>query len=131
MTDKRTLGQGNVEVQLTNEHGEQITKVLKPSIHAMRVLSRKYGGLQPLIKRVADMDFDTIVDVLEVGLQIPQSPKARQELEGLVYHTGFTDATGQLPMLCVRFVTVLMHGGRMPPEQQAAEADGPLQPSAA
>lgn len=125
MTDKRTLGQGNVEVTLTNERGEEEVVTLKPSIHAMKSLSRKYGGLGPLSKKITELDFDTIVDVLEVGLQRMPSPKARQELESIVYHSGFTDSTAQLPALCIRFVNILAHGGRLPPAEQKPD-DGPL-----
>ena len=123
MTDKRTLGQGTVEILLINAQGEERTYKLKPSIHAMRMLSRKHGGLNPLVEKISKLDFDTIVEVIQAGIQAPQSPRALAEMEELVYHTGFSDSTGQLPLMCIRYVTVLIHGGRLPPEERQQEAD--------
>jgi hypothetical protein len=126
MADKRTLGQGNIDVVLIDEHGQGIPRILKPSIHAMRTLSRKYGGLQKLASRVGELEFEAIVDVLEVGLQVPAgSPKARQEIEALVYSTGFTE----LPGLCIRYIAVLLNGGKPPPDVPDQQPDGPLAPA--
>lgn len=124
MADKRTLGQGNVTLRLTNAEGEDKEFILKPSVHAMRMLSRKYGGLMPLSKRVSDLEFDVVVDVIEAGLQIPPTPKARSELEALVYNTGLSDQTGSLPQLCIRYLTTLIHGGRIPPAEAERDAEG-------
>ena len=126
--EKRTLGQGDVEVVLTNDKGEARTFVLKPSLHAMRTLSRKYGGLEPLIKKIGLLDFDTIVDVMMAGMQITPDPKRHRELEELVFSSGLSDQSGALPSLCVRYVIILMHGGKPPAEEPKGDVDTSANP---
>lgn len=122
-TDQRTLGQGDVPIVLVDVNGIPQNVVLKPSLHAIRMLSRKYGGLEPLINKLSALDFDVVVDVLSAGMQVPgHNPKAMQELEESAFRTGLSDQTGGLPRACVRFVVILMHGGKPPPQEAQAGA---------
>jgi hypothetical protein len=118
------IGIGNVVVKLTGADGTERDLVLKPSLHAVRTLSRKYGGLHPLIDRVAKLDFDVIIDVLEAGAQIVHNPKARQELEAAVYSTGLNDALGGPAILAVKYITILINGGKPPPDDDGAPSEG-------
>ena len=132
MTDKRELGMGNVPVIMIDADGRENKVVLKPSLHAVRTLSRRYGGLQLVVDKIAKLDFDVIVDVLEAGLQVPNgNPKTRAELEASVYASGLSDQTGGLPTAAVKFVMILVNGGRVPPEDGALEAAQPNPPIAA
>lgn len=121
MDDKRTLGMGNVVVHLVNGTGTE-ELVLRPTIAAMRNLSRRHGGLNPLVDKIGKLDFDVIVEVLEAGLGMSGgNPREKERLSEKVYATGLTDDTGGLPLLCIQYVTVLMRGGRPPPAPGAAE----------
>lgn len=115
--EKPRLGQGNVTVTIDGEE-----YVLKPSISAITTLSRKYGGLNVVVERVAKLDFETILDVLEAGIgRTSSNPRQRQQFAEAVFHTGLTDDTGGLGLLCVRYVIILMRGGRpLTPEEEAA-----------
>lgn len=115
MTDKPKLGRGNVVVTIND-----MEYTLKPSVHAVRTLSRKYGGLNVIVDRIVKLDFEAICDVVEAGLgkQIA-TLREKQELAEAIFETGFTDDTGKLGELCVRYVVSLMRGGRiMTPEEQ-------------
>src|SRR3990172_2604484 len=107
---------GNVSVTLLDAQGVSQQVVLKPSLHAVRTLSRKYGGLQQVIERILKVDFDVLVDVFEVGMQMPLgNPKARSELEQSIYASGLLDVDGGLVTVATNYVSVLIHGGKPPP----------------
>lgn len=131
MTDKRELGIGNVPATLVDKDGNQQSVILKPSLHAVRTLSRKYGGMQQVAERVLKADFDVIVDVFEVGMQIPLgNPKARQELEQAVYAAGILDSNGGLVLIASNYLNILAHGGK-PPPLDGAQAVPPANPPSA
>ena len=131
MTSKRELGMGNVSVTLLDAQGVSQQVVLKPSLHAVRTLSRKYGGLQQVIERILKVDFDVLVDVFEVGMQMPLgNPKARSELEQSIYASGLLDVDGGLVTVATNYVSVLIHGGKPPPLDGAGEAPPANPPSA-
>jgi hypothetical protein len=125
MTGTRELGIGNIQTALVDAGGTERQVVLKPSLHAMRQLSRKYSGLQQVMERLLKVDFDVLVDVFELGMQIaPGNPKARAELEQTVYSTGLLDGEGGLISIASNYVAVLMNGGK-PPKAGAEEAPPP------
>lgn len=128
MVENRELGIGDVPVTLIDAQGTPRQLVLKPTLHAMRTLSRKYGGLQQVIERALKVDFEVIADVFEVGLQIPMgNPKARAELEQSIYASGILDANGGLVTITNNYVNNLIHGGR-PPPLDGVEAPPPNPP---
>lgn len=118
---KPELGIGNIIVHLVGADGNDRDLVLKPTLFSVRTLSRKYGGLQPLVDRIAKIDFDAIIDVLECGGQIVANPKNRAELEAAVYAAGLSDFAAGIPALCIKYVTILINGGRPPPEDASED----------
>lgn len=131
MEDKRSLGMGNVTVRLVDDSGIEHERVLKPSLHAIRSLSRSHGGLQPVIEKVLKLDFDVMVDVVALGMQIPMTnPKSRMELEQSVYRSGVTDPNGGLALALVQYLNNLAHGGKPPPADGAEGAPQANPPNA-
>jgi hypothetical protein len=131
MANKRELGMGNVQVTLVDGNGNSQNVVLKPSLHAVRTLSRKYGGLQQVVERILKVDFDVMVDVFEVGMQLPMgNPKARSELEQSLYASGLLDIDGGLVTIASNYITMLIHGGRPPPPLDGVEVPQTNPPSA-
>lgn len=115
-------GQGHVRLMLGNE---EVT--LKPTAHAMLELSRKYGGLATVARRIVEMDADAVVDVLAHGLGGPAYNTAakRKELAEKAFAAGLTDDTGGVAAKCVEYITVLMRGGRPAPAPGEDEAAAP------
>lgn len=105
--DKPSLGRGDVTVVI-----DGVEYILKPTLAATQALSRKYGGLHLLVDRIAKLDFEAIVDTVLAGLNRNANPKQRQELAEAIFRTGLTDDTGQVSLLCARYVIILMRGGR-------------------
>jgi hypothetical protein len=102
------LGQGNVTFELDGHTFE-----MKPTINAMRVLSTKYGGLQAVVDKVAQLDIQAIEDVIVMGLGPSyQSARQRKELMDKVFGAGLTDDTGAFALTCQKYVISLMRGGR-------------------
>lgn len=102
------LGQGNVTFQLEGD-----TYELRPTVNAMRVLSAKYGGLQVVLDKLAQLDVQAIEDVIVMGLGPSyQSAKQRKEIMDKVFAAGFTDDTGAFSLTCQKYVISLMRGGR-------------------
>jgi len=116
------LGQGNVEVTL-GVH----SFTMKPTIHAMGMLSMKYGGLQDVMEKIARTDVNCTADVLAAGIGGNRfnGPKGRQELLQLMYDSGLTDDTGGVCAQAQLFVLMLMRGGR--PLPNMGEIEDPTQ----
>lgn len=100
------LGVGDVVVTLNGTE-----YVLKPSLNALQVLSRKNGGIRGSIEAVMRMDIDVITTVIEVGLT-RQAVKAIGNLPEAVYTAGLTDDTGAIVLKCIDFLSMLSHGGK-------------------
>lgn len=103
------VGAGNIAVQL---NGEEYNLV--PTLEAAQSISRGSGGLRVAINSVMNMDIDTIVRVVQLGL----GPAVVKELGGasklpqLVWESGFTDTSGELAVKCIEYLTVLSNAGR-------------------
>jgi hypothetical protein len=129
------VGSGNVEIRLANKDGVEEERQLKPSIYAMRRISQRHGGLRQAIDKIEKLDFDTITDVLEAGLGLPTTVKARDELSEAIFRTGITSDTGRLAELCVSYIIGLMRGGKPMPangsdvSEEADEANPPMRPA--
>lgn len=117
MLNKPKLGQGNVDIEIAGE-----VYTLKPTVHAIKTLSRKYGGLNLLLQSLAKLDFEAVCDVIEVGLgRSGGNVKQRAELAEAVFETGLTDDTGRLAEYCIRYVVILIRGGRPMSAEEEAE----------
>lgn len=104
------LGQGNITIDLGNNE----TIELRPTIHAVTMISRQYGGLQDAADRVAKLDFNAIVDILAFGGgQSWSSNKGRQKLMERVFAMGLTDDTGGIAFSTHRYLISLMRGGKV------------------
>lgn len=114
--DTPSLGRGDVIIKL-NKHGE---KILKPSIGAMKHLSRRYGGLALLLEQLGRLNFEAVCDVVEIGAfgGVMISPKQREKLMEDIYDTGLSADTGGLAPMCIDFVASLLRGGRAQPNEE-------------
>lgn len=110
-TNLRTLGEGNITI---NFEDEEVT--LKPNLNAIQTLSRKYGGMQAVIDRLGRLDFDLVVEVIALGIALPNNPRQQKELAEKVFNAGLTDDTGSLPSRCIDYIMSLMRGGRAAPK---------------
>lgn len=121
-----SIGSGNVTIELMNKDGQLEARQLKPSIGAMRRISSKHGGLRQAIEKVERLDIDAVVDILEAGLNTPQTVRAREELLEVVFKTGLSSDTGRVAEQCVAFVITLLRGGKpLPPPGSSPEGDEP------
>lgn len=109
MTDTSArLGQGSVTLKLGNEELE-----LKPSIHAIKQVCSRHGGVLEAINKVSRLDFNTMIDIIFLG--IPRSyntPKERARLEEKIYMAGLSDDTGSIAEAVMNYLKMLIRGGR-------------------
>jgi hypothetical protein len=105
------LGAGNVEIELD---GQIVT--LKPSLRAIQILSRQYGGLVTAIDAVGKYDFNAIEQAISVGLNVNQ--KESRELPDKIFRTGLTNLAGPV----ISYLSILSNGGR-PHETQDDDGD--------
>lgn len=112
---KPAPGAGDVEIVLV-EGGEERTHRLVPSLGACMHLSRAAGGIAGAVDRVGRLDFDTIVEVVAVGLGVNPSQKEKL-VQPAVYETGLI----MLSAPCISFLHVVANGGRAP---VSGEQDG-------
>jgi hypothetical protein len=116
-SDEPRLGAGDVPITL---NGQQ--HVLRPTLDACRKLSRVQGGLWALGTRVAQIDFDAIVSVIRIGLDLAPAGEAKLDLERAVYETGLRE----LAQPVQDFIVAVGNGGRRPgAEVKTAQADPP------
>lgn len=110
--NKASIGAGDVEIKLDGKDW-----VLRPTVRAMKMLSRKSGGIMGAVQSVASLDTDAIASVLKIGLELTE--KGAEGLDERVYRTGAAKLAGP----CIRFLHVLSNGGR-PPEENGTDGDG-------
>lgn len=112
MADNR-VGDGNVALKL--EDGEEL--ILKPSWGAAQAISRNWGGISGAVERVVRMDMDVTVQVLLFGLGYNLGTrKAPADLAERIWKTGFTDTTGAIGEITVRYLHILANGGKPLPD---------------
>jgi hypothetical protein len=97
------LGAGNVEIELD---GEKVT--LKPSLRVAQTISRNASGISGAMDAVNRFDFDMVVGVIALGLNI--SGREADALPAKVYETGMTNLVGPVS----RFLAIVANGGREP-----------------
>lgn len=106
------LDQGEVMITLGDKE-----YTLKPSIGAMRALSRQYGGLLPAAQQIQAFNIDAWVFVVRQGAQL--SDEAAKGLDKRIYDAGLDGLMQPL----VTFVNLLSNGGR-PATVAAGDDDG-------
>lgn len=103
------VGAGDVTINLLDAAGVPESMTLKPSFHAARTLSAQSGGLIGTLDRIARLDMDVIVQVVQLGVG-----GRDKNLPERVYNTGLSDEEGGVAERCIAYVRVLMNGGRAP-----------------
>ena len=101
MSGKPVPGAGDVEINFEGE-----TKVLKPSVRAIREISRGADGITGAIQRVQKLEFETITLCLAVGLDL--TDHGLDGFEDRVFKEGVAKFTAPLITYLVR----LSNGGR-------------------
>jgi hypothetical protein len=95
--------------------GEEL--VLKPTLNAMTMISRQYGGLGAARTQLVQENIDAIAYVLRVGAGMPA--KDGRNLGERIYRNG---VDGDLLLKLIRYVAVLGNGGRPLPDDEEADA---------
>ncbi len=90
---------------------------LKASVRAVLGVSDLDGGLTNVLVRIQKMDFRTYVAVVRIGLSADD--KLSKRLNDLVFETGLLTLMEPL----VKFVTLLMNGGKDPKDKEEGEGD--------
>lgn len=105
MTDKHSLGAGNVTVTL-GAPDDTVDYVLKPTPLVIKTLCATYGGLRPCIERVQALDLNMALHTITLAAGI--KGRAATEMEDRFWQT----ATVGLIQPITSFLLVLMNGGR-------------------
>ena len=92
----------NIVVKLNEEE-----IVLKPSVTAMRMISRQYGGLNPARQMLVAENFDAVVFIIRVGAGMKD--REARDLDDKVYETGLT---GDLLVQLINYVAMLGNKGK-------------------
>jgi hypothetical protein len=101
-------GVGDVQIELD----DQGTVVLRPTYEACLAVSRIAGGLTAAIMRCRNLDIETIVEIISIG--VGANPSMRDRIVGpAVFRTGVIN----LAPACVRFIRIVANGGRPPPDE--------------
>lgn len=109
------IGSGDVEITLLDAQNQPEKFVMRPSYAAARTISGTAGGLLGAIERVARLDVDAIIQVVQLGLNQGQQQRGPKDLPERIWRTGLSDEEGGVAAQCVAFLRVLMNGGRAPP----------------
>lgn len=103
------VGDGNVTLKL--DDGEEL--ILKPSWGAASAISRQFGGISGAVERVARLDMDVTVQVIMLGLGYNiGGRKPPPDLAERIWATGFTDNSGAISEIAIKYLQVLANGGR-------------------
>lgn len=119
---KPRLGSGNVPVTIDGEALE-----LVPTYAAMAKISSRGGGLRGAMERILQLDADTIVDVIAVGLGYGANKRPPKDLSERIWRTGFTLATGGIADAAFEYVNVLANGGRPVPKDELGDEEGAIE----
>lgn len=104
-------GVGDVQIELG---GEEV--ILKPSLHATLQLSRQQGGIVGAINKVGQLDMDTFVAAISLGLNL-KNTRDQRDLAEKVYKTGMVDLVAPV----TKYLTILANGGKPPRESEDAD----------
>lgn len=103
-------GQGDVKILLD---GVEVT--LQPTLAACIGISRLHNAPMITVRKILDMDFDTIVAVTAFGLGVTPNEKFQEK----VYRTGILEMRDAL----IRFVHIVNNGGREIPDDEEVEEE--------
>lgn len=114
-------GAGDIPIELD---GQEL--ILVPSLNACIRISRMAGGLNSAIQRCAQLDFETICEVVAAGLDA--NPVQAKKIPDAVFKTGMIG----LHAKCIEFIHVVANGGRPPePDEDQEGGEGPNPPNPA
>lgn len=108
---KTSLGAGNVDIELDGE-----TVTLKPTLNAIQTISRQSEGIMGAVHKVGAFDFDMIVMVIGLGLNMTDR-RAQRDLAEQVFSTGLADLIEPV----TRYLSILANGGRPLPTDEGGE----------
>lgn len=83
------MDHATVELDLDGEIYE-----LRPTLQAMRTISRHFGGIRAAMERIGGLDFDALSTVIAAGSGIKGRGKDRDRMEEALFGTGVAQATG-------------------------------------
>jgi hypothetical protein len=113
MAKKKT--DGAVEITLDDEK-----RWLEPSIGAIRLISKQYGGLQQAVRHVTALELDAYIYIVRHGLGLKDSDA--KGLDEKVFRSGIVNL--QVPL--TEYLAVLINGGR--PVRDETEAGSGAKP---
>ncbi len=102
---------GDVMINLT-DNGEV---ALKPTLDAAIRLSSAPGGINKMVDRCVNYEFDAILTVVQVGIG-----ENSKDLPGIVFRTGMIE----LAPSCIEFLHVIANGGRSLSDKPEQKEDG-------
>lgn len=112
---KAKLGAGNIDIELDGE-----TVILRPNLKAAQNISRQKGGIMAAVDAVGKFDFDTMVNVIVLGLGV--DGKEARDIPEKVYSTGMADLVAPV----INYLTILANGGR--PVSETTDDDDKADP---
>lgn len=113
-------GAGNVRITIDGEAME-----LVPSYAAMAAINGRGGGLRGVLDRITNLDADTIISVILVGLGYgPGGRRPPADMNERIWRTGLLLSTGGLANAAFDYVNILANGGRPFDEESAASKEG-------
>lgn len=113
------MNAGEIAITLPNlKDGGEDTLILKPTLRAIKLLSRNEGGLMNVANQLMVMNLDTMVRVIDVGVGLTE--RGKEGLEERIFRRGLTELTAPL----VRYVHILSNGGRLPNDTPTDEDQG-------
>lgn len=115
---KHYPGSGDVKITISDE-----TFTMRPTLDAALTLSRQSGGIRQAITKVLDLDLDTIVGVVRLGIGRDEA-KRLKNLDKMIWENGLLDAQGELVSRCVEYLSNLARGGRSADDVLTADDDG-------
>lgn len=110
-----SLGAGDVEISIL---GKEYT--MKPTLAVAKLLSKKFGGGIIAVSRINQFDIEAYVDVISAGLSLTERGESAfadgKGLASAIFETGLMD----LAAPCIRFVHIVINGGRPPSDGDEA-----------
>lgn len=92
---------------------------LVPTLGAMEYLQKRYGNFQKVYDGLSNIDAATFTDVVMAGC-ISKKPD-KGNTQAAIFATGFFELMPHL----VKFITLLLNGGKEPDEEKTEDSDNP------
>lgn len=118
MADDAAPGAGNVPIMLNG-----VEHQLVPTLGACMAISGIAGGLNAAVQRCVALDFVTICQVIEAGMNL--NPTQAKKLREEVYAAGLINLFGP----CIDFIQIVANGGRPPPAAEDGDHADPPRPA--